>query len=91
MSIWKERFKPDAAREMPLNPPAYHGKVWDWIFEKDSGGAYVRAGLVLLLVRQKALELRKRGVSGDVAQMATLDVWDRYSGQKAIKVPPRAR
>lgn len=88
-SLWEERFAPQPARIVPVtgkdNP-----EVWDWIFEKDSAGEFVRAGLVLLLVRNKAKELRQRGIPlSQVAEMATLGVWEAHGGGKVAKTPKR--
>ena len=61
-------------------------EVWDWIFEKGfSRGIRPSRRLVLkcILVRNKAKELRQRGIPlSTVAEMATLGVWEAHGGGK---------
>lgn len=77
-SLWTEKFNPQPAREMKINSPVIGLDVWNWTFEKGPDGKYVRAGLVLILIRQKAIELSRRGVKGNLTLMAHLDIYERY-------------
>lgn len=77
-SLWTEKFNPQPAREMKTSAPVVGEKIWNWTFEKGPDGKYVRAGLVLILIRQKAIELSRRGVKGNLTLMSHLDIYERY-------------
>jgi hypothetical protein len=86
MKIWKERFNPSKIE--PFKPMLDEfNKAWEWIFEKDESGEYVRAGLCLIVIREHSLRLHRIGVKNS-AVVASIAVWRLYSAN-AIKMPQR--
>lgn len=86
MSLWQQMFEP--AREVQYTQDEFN-TAWNWIFERDTAGNYLRASLTLSIIRTKSLALRKAGIDGDTAKMATVDVWRNQTQIKAHSVPPR--
>lgn len=85
--IWRERFKPSPIT--PFEPKsADFNAAWNWIFEKDEAGDFIRAGLCLIVIREHSLNLRKvMGVKRS-SEVAAIAVWRLYSGN-GIKMPQR--
>ncbi len=86
MSLWDERFKHSTPTEM--NPTFQDvNRAWDWVFEKDSSGQFERAGLCILIIREKSLALRKSGIKNQTSEISVVDIWKKYSVK--IKIPVR--
>jgi len=83
MTLWHEIFNPQ-----PIEPfePSWidFNKAWDWVFERDSGGDYLRAELCLPICRSKSLELRRAGIKPS-AMVAVIGIWKRHR----MKLPQR--
>lgn len=73
-SLWEEKFNPSPCRAFHIDPIKYV-KAWDWIFERDAEGNRIRSQLVRGIIREKALEMRRAGIPGDVTQMCALSVY----------------
>ena len=86
-NLWKERFKP--SRIMPFEPMAEDfNKAWEWIFEKDESGEFIRAGLCLIVIREHSLKLRKTMGVKRSSEVAIIAIWRLYSGN-GTKMPQR--
>jgi hypothetical protein len=87
MNIWQERFQP--SRIMPFEPKsADFNAAWNWMFERDESGEFIRAGLCLIVIHEQSLKLRKSGVRQS-AQVAAIGIWRRYA-VSSLKMPLRA-
>lgn len=84
-TLWEEKFNP---QPVPMVEPTEteFDKAWSWIFEKDNSGEFVRAGLCLILIREKSLKMRRADMIKKSAEMAAVGIWKRYSGQRQLPV-----
>jgi hypothetical protein len=88
MNIWKERFNP--SQITPFEPKTEEfNKAWNWMFEKDENGEFIRAGLCLIVMREHSLKLRKAMGVKRSSEVAAIAVWRLYGGN-GIKMPQRA-
>jgi len=87
MNIWRERFNP--SQITPFEPRLDEfNQAWNWIFEKDENGEFIRAGLCLIVMREQSLKLRKAMGVKRSSEVAAIAVWRLYS-EKTVKMPRR--
>ena len=86
MNLWQERFNPSDITETKPTLTEFN-QAWNWMFERDESGEFVRAGLCLVIIREHSLRLHRRGTANS-AQVAAIGIWRRYS-VSAIKMPQR--
>lgn len=88
-TLWTERFNPQPFE--PVTPTESNfDMAWNWIFEKDADGEYVRAGLCLILIHGISKEFHRDGYR-DTGQMAAVALWRRYSGQMVTSSIPKRK
>ena len=81
-TLWTEKFNPQPF-EPTMPTETDFDKAWDWMFEKDSAGQFVRAGLCLIMVHGISKEFHRAGCQ-DTGQMAVVALYRRYSGQIGV-------
>ena len=82
MTIWQEKFNPKPIEPIPPTAEDFNN-AWNWIFEKQDG-EFIRAGLCLIVIREKSIQLHKSGVK-DSAKVAAIGIWKRYCGVRKVE------
>ena len=92
--LWSEIFNHPPLVNVPQMDEAAYDKVFEWEVEKNEEGGYKRLGILLHVVRNHALMLRRAGNVGNVGRIASIGIYLRCNPNPAVSpsaAPPQTQ